>query len=146
LQRPLQLNGAETGDPTSTNPYLVTVVVEEDSNQSDKSSNLNESLSSLSLSSTSLYSEAGGKGKYDITGEVLVGVYYTNGQLHIHVERARGLAAADSNGYSDPYIKTYLLPDKHTKQKTIVKRKTLDPVYNEEVIVSSSLIRLMNFT
>ncbi len=146
MQRPLQLNGDKTGDPTSTNPYLVTVVGEEDSNQSDKSGNLNESLSSLSLSSTNLYSEAGGKGKYDITGEVLVGVWYTNDQLHIHVERARGLAAADSNGYSSPYIKTYLLPDKHTKQQTSVKRKTLDPVYNEEVIVSSSSNTLMNFT
>ena len=86
---------------------------------------------------TSIYSEAGGKGDYDITGEVLVGVYYKSGQLHIHVERARGLAAADSNGYSDPYIKTYLLPDKakHTKQKTSVKKKTLDPVYNETLKV-----------
>ena len=88
-------------------------------------------------SMTSIYSEAGGKGSYDITGEVLVGVYYKSGQLHIHVERARGLAAADSNGYSDPYIKTYLLPDKakHTKQKTSVKKKTLDPVYNETLKV-----------
>ena len=79
------------------------------------------------------------KATYDITaGEVLVGVYYKSGQLHIHVERARGLAAADSNGYSDPYIKTYLLPDKvkHTKQKTSVKKKTLDPVYNETLRVS----------
>jgi Ca2+-dependent lipid-binding protein len=86
---------------------------------------------------TSIYSEAGGKGDYDITGEVLVGVYYKNGQLYIHVERARGLAAADSNGYSDPYIKTYLLPDKakHTKQKTSVKKKTLSPVYNETLKV-----------
>ena len=88
-------------------------------------------------SMTSIYSEAGGKGDYDITGEVLVGVYYKNNQLHIHVDRARGLAAADSNGCSDPYIKTYLLPDKakHTKQKTSVKKKTLDPVYNETLKV-----------
>ena len=78
------------------------------------------------------------KTTYDITGEVLVGVYYKSGQLHIHVERARGLAAADSNGYSDPYIKTYLLPDKakHTKQKTSIKKKTLNPVYNETLRVS----------
>ena len=74
---------------------------------------------------------------YNITGEVLVGVYYKNGQLHIQVERATGLAAADSNGYSNPYIKTYLLPDeeKQTKQKTSVKKKTLDPVYNETLKV-----------
>ena len=129
-----------------TSPCLVTVVVEENSNQSDRSSTLNESLSSLS--STSVYSEAGGRGKHDITGEVLIGVHYEDNQLHIHVERARGLAAANSNGYSNPYVKIYLLPDKHTKQKTSVKKKTLDPVYNEEVIVSLSLIinRLMYFT
>ena len=137
----LQLNEVETIELTSTNQHLVTVVVEEDGYQSDTSSNLNDSLSSLG--SMSVYSEAGGKGKYDITGEMLVGMYYKNCQLHIHVERARGLAAADSNGYSDPYVKAYLLPDKHTKRKTSVKRKTLDPVYNEELIVSLSLFRLM---
>ena len=142
LQRSLQLSGAtnssETIESTLLNPHLVTVVIEEEEDhQSDKSSNLNESLSSLG--SMSVYSEAGGKGNYDITGEVLMGVYYKKGQLHIHVERARGLAAADSNGYSDPYVKTYLLPDKCTKQKTSVKKKTLDPVYNEVLFVSSSL-------
>ena len=94
--------------------------------------------SATSLGSmVSIYSEAGGKGDYDISGEVLVGMYYKSNQLHIHVERATGLAAADSNGYSNPYIKTYLLPDKakHTKQKTSVKKRTLDPVYNETLKV-----------
>ena len=56
----------------------------------------------------------------------------------IHVNRARGLAAANSNGYSDPYVKTYLLPDrsKHSKRKTSVKKKTLDPIFNETLEVS----------
>ena len=99
---------------------------------------LGGSLSSFG-SLGSVYSEAGGKGDYDITGEVLVGVYYENNELRVHVDRARGLAAANSKGYSNPYIKTYLLPDKakHTKQKTAVKKKTLDPVYNETFSVSS---------
>ena len=70
-----------------------------------------------------------------------MGVYYRGNQLHVHVDRARGLAAADSNGYSDPYVKTYLLPDKakHTKQKTSIKKKTLDPVYNETLKVGEIL-------
>ena len=94
------------------------------------------SLGSLG-SMTSLYSEAGGKGNYDITGEVQVGVYYKDGELYVHVNRAEGLAGAKSNGFSDPYFKTYLLPDKvkHTKKKTSVKKKTMDPVYDETLKV-----------
>jgi len=78
---------------------------------------------------------------YDITGEVLVGVEYKAGQLLVHVNKARGLAAADSNGLSDPYVKTYLLPDKskHSKRKTDTKRRTLDPVYNQTLEVRSAL-------
>ena len=42
------------------------------------------------------------KGDYDISGEVRVKVEYKKDQLLIHVDSARGLAAADSTGYSDP--------------------------------------------
>ena len=88
-------------------------------------------------SQASVYSEAGGKGDYDITGEVLFGVHYKSGHLLVHVNKAKELAAADSNGFSDPYIKTYLLPDKskHSKKKTAIKKKTLNPVYNETLKV-----------
>ena len=90
-------------------------------------------------SMASVYSEAGGKGDYEITGEVLVGVQYKDGQLSVHVNRARDLAAADSNGFSDPYVKTYLLPDRstHSKRKTSIKKKTLNPVYNETLKVGT---------
>ena len=71
-----------------------------------------------------------------ISGEVLLGVYYKKNQLHVHVNRARGLAVGDSNGYSDPYIKVYLLPSK-AKQKTSIKKKTLDPVYKETLKVTN---------
>ena len=51
----------------------------------------------------SLHSAAGGtKRDYDISGEVLLGVELQHDQLLIHVNRARGLAAADKNGFSDP--------------------------------------------
>ena len=61
-----------------------------------------ESVSSFA-STVSLYSAAGGtKGDYDISGEVLLGVELQHDQLLIHVNRARGLAAADKNGFSDP--------------------------------------------
>lgn len=89
---------------------------------------------------TSIYSAAGGKGDYDITGEVLFGVSYKNGHLLVHIDRAQDLAAADSNGHSDPYVKTYLLPDKskNTKKKTDVKKRTLNPVYDLTIKVRQS--------
>ena len=42
------------------------------------------------------------KGDYDISGEVYVKIEYNKDQLLVHIDRARGLAAADSTGYSDP--------------------------------------------
>ena len=82
---------------------------------------------------TSMYSASVGKGDYDITGDVELGVWYREGQLFVRVVRAKGLAAAKKGGVSDPYIKTYLLPDrgKQSKRKTSVQRKTTNPVFNE---------------
>ena len=97
---------------------------------------LRRSGSSESFGSTlSLY---GVKGDYTITGEVLFGVHYKDGRLLVNVERAKGLAATDKGGFSNPYIKTYLLPDKsqHSKRKTDTKKKTLDPVYDQILKVS----------
>ena len=105
-----------------------------------KRSDSANSMASLS----SMYSAACGKGDYDITGEVQVGVWYKDGQLFVRVVKARGLAVAKKTGHSDPYIKTYLLPDKskHTKRKTGIQRKTTNPNYNEilKVIRRFSLV------
>ena len=81
----------------------------------------------------SLYSTVPEKGDYSITGEVLFGLEYHSGQLLVTVVGARGLAAADKGGSSDPYVKTYLLPDKkrETMRKTKVVKKTLDPNFDE---------------
>ncbi|XP_044775654.1 synaptotagmin-like protein 2 isoform X22 [Neomonachus schauinslandi] len=49
-------------------------------------------------------------------------------------DECKDLAAADvKKQRSDPYVKTYLLPDKGKmgKKKTLVVKKTLNPVYNE---------------
>ena len=96
-------------------------------------------------SMTSIYSSAlgpGGKRDYDITGEVLFSVIHVDNQLIINVNRARNLAATNKQGFSNAYVKTYLLPDKskNSKLKTTVRKKTLNPVYNETLKVSQELV------
>ena len=65
---------------------------------------------------------------------------YRSGKLRVTIHSARNLAAADFGGNSDPYIKTYLLPDrsKHSKRLTDIKKKTLNPVFEETVLVSTT--------
>ncbi|XP_029467314.1 double C2-like domain-containing protein beta [Rhinatrema bivittatum] len=69
-------------------------------------------------------------------GRILISLKYSSqkGGLLVGIVRCAHLAAMDANGYSDPYVKTYLKPDedKKSKHKTAVKKKTLNPEFNEE--------------
>ncbi|XP_073334081.1 rabphilin-3A [Pagrus major] len=69
-------------------------------------------------------------------GRILVSLMYNSqqGRLIVGVVRCAHLAAMDSNGYSDPFVKVCLKPDmgKKAKNKTQIKKKTLNPEYNEE--------------
>lgn len=51
--------------------------------------------------------------------------------LVVKILRAYNLPAKDLGGTSDPFVKTMLLPDKKHKLTTKVKRKNLNPVWNE---------------
>ena len=86
---------------------------------------------------TSVYSASVGKGDYDITGKLEVGVWFKDGQLSVHVVRAKGLSATKQGDVGNPYVKIYLLPDhgKHSKRKTGIQRKTTDPDFNETLKV-----------
>ena len=79
-----------------------------------------------------------GKGHYQISGEVLIGIKYKDGSLYVKIVKAAGLTAVHRNGTSNPYIKVYLLPDrsKECKKKTDVKKKTINPVYKQVFRVS----------
>jgi Ca2+-dependent lipid-binding protein len=51
--------------------------------------------------------------------------------LTLKILQAEQLAAKDKNGKSDPYVQVLLLPNKKHKLTTQVKRKTLNPRWNE---------------
>ncbi|XP_021542151.1 synaptotagmin-like protein 2 isoform X11 [Neomonachus schauinslandi] len=92
------------------------------------------SLSSVSSSVMSVYS--GDFGNLEVKGNIQFAIDYVDSlkELHVFVAQCKDLAAADvKKQRSDPYVKTYLLPDKGKmgKKKTLVVKKTLNPVYNE---------------
>ncbi|XP_074160738.1 synaptotagmin-like protein 2 isoform X5 [Sminthopsis crassicaudata] len=92
------------------------------------------SLSSVSGSAMSVYS--GDFGNLEIKGSIQFAIDYVDTlmEFHVFVAQCKDLAAADiKKQRSDPYVKTYLLPDKGRmgKKKTLVMKKTLNPVYNE---------------
>ncbi|KAM8922971.1 synaptotagmin-like protein 2 isoform 17-T17 [Lycaon pictus] len=88
----------------------------------------------VSGSVMSVYS--GDFGNLEVKGNIQFAIDYVDSlkELHVFVAQCKDLAAADiKKQRSDPYIKTYLLPDKGKmgKKKTLVVKKTLNPVYNE---------------
>ncbi|XP_051972474.1 synaptotagmin-like protein 2 isoform X1 [Xyrauchen texanus] len=75
-------------------------------------------------------------GNVEVKGTIQFAIHYLQklGEFHIFVVQCKDLAVADpKRNRSDPYVKCYLLPDKakYGKRKTCVRKKTLDPTYNE---------------
>ncbi|XP_059400370.1 synaptotagmin-like protein 2 isoform X5 [Carassius carassius] len=92
------------------------------------------SMSSVTGSVMSIYS--GEFGHVEIKGTIQFAIHYVQklGEFHIFVVQCKDLAVVDvKRNRSDPYVKCYLLPDKakYGKKKTCVRKKTLDPAYNE---------------
>ncbi|KAK5883730.1 hypothetical protein CesoFtcFv8_020026 [Champsocephalus esox] len=101
-----------------------------------KDSSSNGSIHSgytLSGSMMSLFS-SGDFGVVEVRGRIQFSLVYDTQkeELQVKVYRCEDLASARKNR-SDPYVKTYLLPDKssHSKKKTAVRKKTLEPVFDQ---------------
>ena len=50
-------------------------------------------------------------------------------------EKALGGPLLTSGSHLPSYVKSYLLPDKQSKRKTAVKKRNLNPVFNETLRV-----------
>ena len=70
-------------------------------------------------------------------GEELGSIYFSVSYdpydlvLKLTIQKAVNLPAKDLSGTSDPFVKVLLLPDKKNKLETRVKRKKLNPIWNE---------------
>ncbi|XP_043118773.1 synaptotagmin-like protein 2 [Puntigrus tetrazona] len=119
---------------------------DDDTSLSSYGSNLSSrkgySASALSLtdrtgSLLSVYSDAGDFGNVEVQGSVEFAVMYSPiGELIIMIEQCQDLAIANPRKQrTDPYVKTYLYPDKsrRSKRKTSIKKRTVNPVYVESL-------------
>lgn len=91
---------------------------------------------SSAYSLSSAYTEASYYEDTSVTGEIELAVAYNfkSCSLDITIRACKNLGNADEKKKKyNPYVKTYLLPDKspHGKLKTTVKKNTVDPVFNE---------------
>ncbi|XP_036424853.1 synaptotagmin-like protein 4 isoform X1 [Colossoma macropomum] len=113
----------------------------------NSTTSLRSSRSTLG-SMTSVYSEAGDYDTVDVTGEIVFSLHYDEAaqSLSVMVKECCGLAYADAaRKKCNPYVKSYLLPDKsrQSKKKTAIKSKTINPSYNETLKYSITRSQLM---
>ncbi|XP_030430151.1 synaptotagmin-like protein 4 isoform X1 [Gopherus evgoodei] len=165
--RPEELGSESSsmGDRSKSVPGLKTEVDEEEEDidnlveihrrRTARSSMRSGTSSSTLGSMVSIYSEAGDFGNVCVTGEIAFSLSYEHKTqtLFIHVKECRQLAYADeAKKRSNPYVKTYLLPDKSRqgKRKTTIKRNSVNPLYNEllkyEISKSLLLTRTLQFS
>ncbi|XP_048767131.2 uncharacterized protein LOC125674122 isoform X3 [Ostrea edulis] len=115
--------------------------------------NLLSTIADSRESILSIYSNAGevDYGKIPVTGEICFGLEYNyrTGTLEIQIKQCKGLAPADTKrNKSDPYVKSYLLPDKTRggKRKTRILKNTLNPVFEQTLRYLISKSELENRT
>ncbi|XP_041963556.1 synaptotagmin-like protein 2 isoform X2 [Alosa sapidissima] len=123
--------GLDSGDDQSS-------VSSYGSELSGRKSHLSNALSAGRMGSLmSIYSDAGDYGNVLVQGAVEFAMMYSPAEeLIIMVEQCQDLAYGSARKQrTDPYVKTYLLPDRfrRTKRKTSIKKNTNSPVYVESL-------------
>ncbi|XP_026782657.3 synaptotagmin-like protein 2 [Pangasianodon hypophthalmus] len=105
------------------------------SGKRDKVSASTLSVAERTASLLSVYSDAGDFGNVTVQGSVEFAIMYSPlGELVIMVEQCQDLAIANPRKQrTDPYVKTYLYPDKRSKRKTSIKKRTVNPVFVESL-------------
>nr|XP_005991109.1 PREDICTED: synaptotagmin-like protein 1 [Latimeria chalumnae] len=160
-EEPIRLNGITPSIPSiSIQDVENELTVESDNHftppktQLENSSSMSNLLSSTTLSGSmmSLYSNVD-FGNIEVKGHIQFSLQYDEKkkEFRIYVVQCRYLAEAKKQR-SDPYVKSYLLPDKssQSKRKTSVIKKNLNPVFNEtfkyKIEKSELLSRTLNLS
>ncbi|XP_072907774.1 synaptotagmin-like protein 3 isoform X2 [Hemitrygon akajei] len=103
----------------------------------DQGSSQEETLQQMEQESiNSTYTDSKTTDTANVTGEIELSIQYNFKALalEIHIKSCKNLASEDGKKKKyNPYVKTYLLPDKspHSKLKSSVKKNTVNPVFNE---------------
>jgi len=91
-------------------------------------------------------SASGDDGESNGNGRIEFNIKYNSAEstLTLKVIRAVELPAKDYiSGTSDPYVKIMLLPEKRSKMSTSIKRRNLNPRWNEIFAFEGNLQRLL---
>ncbi|XP_066563713.1 synaptotagmin-like protein 2 [Amia ocellicauda] len=107
-------------------------------------------VSGRSASMLSLYSDAGDFGDFSVQGAIEFAIQYSGKrELVILVQQCEDLAIANTRKQrTDPYVKTYLYPDRSrlSKRKTSIKKNTLNPVFQESLKYKIDKVELQTRT
>ncbi|XP_044126265.1 synaptotagmin-7 isoform X2 [Bufo gargarizans] len=111
---------------------------EESDKKADQRSSVSDLVNSLTSEMLMLSPGSDDEDGHDTSGretlgriQFSVGYNFQESTLTVKIMKAQELPAKDFSGTSDPFVKIYLLPDKKNKLETKVKRKNLNPHWNE---------------
>ncbi|XP_077144026.1 synaptotagmin-7 isoform X5 [Ranitomeya variabilis] len=111
---------------------------EEGDKKADQRSSVSDLVNSLTSEMLMLSPGSDEEDGHDSSGretlgriQFSVGYNFQESTLTVKIMKAQELPAKDFSGTSDPFVKIYLLPDKKHKLETKVKRKNLNPHWNE---------------